>query len=165
MEEARLCLETWGFRRCEVITWVKTNHSATFSPSPPSQLSHLYLRSPNSLFLHTSEHCLVGVRGNVRNTDSSFIHPNLDVDVIVDEERARGDLSKPQEIFHIIERFCLGKDRLYLFASENELRSGWVCVGEGMNGSNMIALERIKNVKKEDRDEDGQGEYYDDGYV
>lgn len=56
------------------------------------------------------EHCLVGLKGDVRRaSDSHFIHANIDTDVIVDEEPTEfGSTKKPLEIYHIIERFCLG---------------------------------------------------------
>ena len=35
-----------------------------------------------------------------------------------------GDISKPEEIFHIIEHFCLGRRRLHLFGTDNSIRPG-----------------------------------------
>ena len=35
-----------------------------------------------------------------------------------------GDISKPQEIFHIIEHFCLGQRRLHMFGTDNTIRPG-----------------------------------------
>ena len=35
-----------------------------------------------------------------------------------------GDISKPEEIFHIIEHFCLGRRRLHLFGNDNSIRPG-----------------------------------------
>jgi len=158
-----MCLDTWGFRRCDVITWLKTNHSASLAPSLSSSSSptssSLFLRSPNSLLLHTSEHCLVGVKGNIRSTDTSFIRPNLDVDVIIDEERECGDWSRPREIFHVIERFCLGRERIYLFACENDVRSGWLCVGEGVSGSNVNVLCERECVREKEMENGGEDEH------
>jgi len=40
---------------------------------------------------------------------------NIDPDVIVGEEPPFGITKKPEEIFSIIERFCLGRKRIALF--------------------------------------------------
>ena len=57
--------------------------------------------------LTLQEHCLLGIRGNVkRNTDGHLIHTNCDTDVIVSEEPPLGSTEKPEEMYHIIERFC-----------------------------------------------------------
>ena len=35
----------------------------------------------------TKEHCLMGIKGTVRrSTDGDFIHANVDIDLIIDEE-------------------------------------------------------------------------------
>ena len=40
-----------------------------------------------------------------------------------------GSVEKPEEIFHIIEHFCLGRRRLHLFGTDNTIRPGeGVCV-------------------------------------
>jgi len=70
----------------------------------------------HAAFRHTKEHCLVGIRGTVRRSnDGHFIHANCDTDVIVSEEFPVGDDSRPEEIYHLIENFCLGRRRLELF--------------------------------------------------
>ena len=35
-----------------------------------------------------------------------------------------GSVEKPEEIFHIIEHFCLGRRRLHLFGTDNTIRPG-----------------------------------------
>jgi hypothetical protein len=46
------------------------------------------------------EHCLVGLRGDVRRaSDSFFINANIDTDVIVAEEPDFGGVEKPDEIY------------------------------------------------------------------
>ena len=67
----------------------------------------------------------MGIRGTVkRNQDGDFIHANVDLDVIVTEEPEYGDLTKPAEMFRIIEHFCLGRRRLYLFGGDAQIRPG-----------------------------------------
>ena len=69
----------------------------------------------------------MGIKGTVRRSlDSNFIHTNIDIDLIITEEPEYGCEKKPEEIFHIIEHFCLGKRRLYLFGRENTIRPGWL---------------------------------------
>ena len=52
----------------------------------------------------------MGIKGTVRrSTNGDFIHANVDIDLIIDEEAEPGSLDKPVEMFHIIEHFCLGK--------------------------------------------------------
>jgi len=82
------------------------------------------------LLQRVKEHCLVGLRGDVkRASDSHFIHANIDTDVIVDEEPPFGSTKKPKEIYDIIERFCLGRKRLELFGETHNIRNGWLTIG------------------------------------
>ena len=60
----------------------------------------------------------MGLKGGVhRSVDTNFIHSNIDTDVIVSEERCdsqgipNGSTFKPAELYGIIERFCLGKNK------------------------------------------------------
>lgn len=58
----------------------------------------------------------MGIKGTVRrSTDGDFIHANVDIDLIIEEEAPYGHKDRPVEIFHIIEHFCLGRRRLHLF--------------------------------------------------
>ena len=55
----------------------------------------------------------MGIKGTVRrSTDGDFIHANVDIDLIIDEEAEPGSLDKPVEMFHIIEHFCLGERQM-----------------------------------------------------
>jgi hypothetical protein len=52
----------------------------------------------------------MGIKGSVRRaTDGHVIHANCDTDIIVSEEPPLGSTAKPEELYQIIERFCLGK--------------------------------------------------------
>ncbi len=76
----------------------------------------------------------MGIKGTVRrSTDANFIHTNIDIDLIISEEPDDGCLNKPEEIFHIIEHFCLGKRRLYLFGRDATIRPGWLTVGPDLS--------------------------------
>ena len=59
-----------------------------------------------------------------RSTDGDFIHANVDIDLIIDEEPEHGSLDKPVEMFHIAEHFCLGKRRLNIFGRDLTIRPG-----------------------------------------
>lgn len=128
LDEGRKCLKAWGFRRCEDICWIKTNKTK------PGNTKYM---EPNSVLQHTKEHCLMGIKGTVRrSTDGDFIHANVDLDIIISEEPEYGDTAKPEEIFKIIEHFCLGRRRLHIFGNDHTLRPGWVTVGPDITSSN-----------------------------
>lgn len=129
LDLGRECLKKWGFRRCEDICWVKTNCSN------PGNAHH---REPKAIMQNSKEHCLMGIKGTVRrNQDGHFIHANIDLDIIITEEPPISNLEKPEEIFHIIEHFCLGRRRLHLFGSDATIRPGWLTVGQNLSSSNF----------------------------
>jgi len=129
LERGRACLKRWGYRRCEDICWIKTN---MMKPGHNKNLE------PNAIFQRTKEHCLMGIKGTVkRSTDGDFIHANVDIDLIIEEEQPYGTKDKPVEIFHIIEHFCLGRRRLHLFGRDSTIRAGWLTVGQEITNSNF----------------------------
>lgn len=78
----------------------------------------------------------MGIKGTVkRSVDNDFIHANVDIDLIISEEQEYGNADKPDEIFHIIEHFCLGRRRLYVFGRDNTVRSGWLTIGPELTSS------------------------------
>ena len=116
LDLGRLCLQAWGFRRCEDICWIQTNHKNSGAAK---------MLEPNAAFQRTKEHCLMGIKGTVRrSTDGDFIHANVDIDLIIDEEPDPGSLEKPIEMFRIIEHFCLGTRRLHIFGRDSTIRPG-----------------------------------------
>ncbi|KAK9727665.1 N6-adenosine-methyltransferase subunit mettl14 [Basidiobolus ranarum] len=127
LDLGRRLLSKWGYRRCEDIVWTKTNRTWEGSRFIEGK----------SVFQHTKEHCLMGIKGTVRrSTDGHFIHCNVDTDIIISEEPSHGSTAKPEEIYHIIEHFCLGRRRLELFGENHNIRPGWVTVGQRITGSN-----------------------------
>lgn len=118
LEDGRELFSRWGFKRCEDVVWLKTNHE---SPAhlPPNDKTYLQ---------RVKEHCLVGYKGEVnRASDDPIIHANIDTDVIVKEEKPLSPLEKPSDIYDIIERFALGRRRLQLF-NNGSPRAGWLTV-------------------------------------
>nr|CAB3263766.1 methyltransferase-like protein 14 homolog [Phallusia mammillata] len=127
LDQGRMCLKKWGFRRCEDICWIKTNLKQKTKPL-----------IDESLFVRTKEHCLMGIKGTVRrSTDGDFIHANVDIDLIIEEEKESGSTEKPEEIFHIAEHFCLGRRRLHLFGNSTTIRPGWLTIGPDLMNSNF----------------------------
>eukprot|EP01022_Parablepharisma_sp_SALTPOND_P017416 TRINITY_DN2775_c0_g1_i1.p1 TRINITY_DN2775_c0_g1~~TRINITY_DN2775_c0_g1_i1.p1 ORF type:complete len:475 (+),score=29.58 TRINITY_DN2775_c0_g1_i1:97-1425(+) len=123
LELGRMALKKWGFRRCEDIVWAKTNKTQT-----------ILAEDKGEVFRHTKEHCLVGIKGTVRRgEDAYFIHANVDTDVIVAEEEPYGSTKKPEELYEIIERFCLGRRRIELFGEDHNIRRGWLTVGKRLS--------------------------------
>ncbi len=135
LDLGRIALKKWGFRRCEDIVWVKTNKL-----HKKGVMTSSFAEDQNTILKHTKEHCLVGIKGTVRRgEDAHFIHANVDTDVIVAEEEPYGGTQKPEELYQIIERFCLGRKRIELFGEEHNIRPGWVTVGKGLSGTNFDA--------------------------
>jgi mRNA (2'-O-methyladenosine-N6-)-methyltransferase len=132
LEKGRALLKKWGFRRCEDICWLKTNHSRPAGDQQQQQQE----QDPTGLVVHTKEHCIVGIRGTVRrSTDGHVIHANVDTDVVVSEEPPHGSTEKPEELYHIIEHFCLGRRRIELFGCDRNVRRGWVTLGDSLAAS------------------------------
>ena len=137
LDLGRLCLQTWGFRRCEDLCWIKTNHAS--AQRNQATISHQVME-PNAVLQRTKEHCLMGIKGTVRrSTDGDFIHANVDIDLIIAEEAEAGSLDKPEEMFHIVEHFCLGRRRLQLFGRDSTVRPGWLTLGPDLTTSNYDA--------------------------
>ncbi|KAG2707712.1 hypothetical protein I3760_05G160300 [Carya illinoinensis] len=142
LEQGRQCLKKWGFRRCEDICWVKTNKT-TATPG----LRH----DSHTLFQHSKEHCLMGIKGTVRrSTDGHIIHANIDTDVIIAEEPPYGSTLKPEDMYRIVEHFALGRRRLELFGEDHNIRSGWLTVGKGLSSSNFNAEAYVRNFGDKD---------------
>lgn len=122
LERGRALLTKWGYRKCEDLVWIKTNHNQSHPIQPSNSIP--------AVFTPTKEHCLMGIRGTVRrSTDGHFVHCNVDTDVIVAEPDPTDLLHKPEELYQLIENFCLGRRRLELFGSSRCLRPGWLTIG------------------------------------
>lgn len=91
------------------------------------------INNENSYLQRTTEHCLVGIKGAVRRSyDIHLIHANLDTDVIIAEETEQNiyDNNKPEELYKIIEKFCLGRRKIELFGTNRNIRNGWLTLGK-----------------------------------
>ncbi|GAV76287.1 MT-A70 domain-containing protein [Cephalotus follicularis] len=142
LEQGRQCLKKWGFRRCEDICWVKTNKT-----NATPGLRH----DSHTLFQHSKEHCLMGIKGTVRrSTDGHIIHANIDTDVIIAEEPPYGSTQKPEDMYRIIEHFALGRRRLELFGEDHNIRTGWLTIGKGVSSSNFNSEAYVRNFADKD---------------
>lgn len=111
------------------------------------------MRFNTSGLKRTIQHCLMGIRGTVRRSvDTNFVHCNIDTDVILwspprpeveGGDKLASDLgvaqsirskmhSKPPELYTLIENFCQGTRRIELFGTNDNLRPGWLTVGQSL---------------------------------
>jgi mRNA m6A methyltransferase non-catalytic subunit len=71
LEDGRMLLQKWGFRRAEDIVWVKTNHTEIErwkSGGPMPIRRRRQEDGKDAVFARTKEHCLMGIRGTVRRS-------------------------------------------------------------------------------------------------
>lgn len=131
MELGRECLGLWGYQRVDELIWVKTN-----------QLQRIIRTGRTGHWLnHGKEHCLVGVKGNLKN-----INRGLDCDVIVAEVRATSH--KPDEIYGIIERLSPGTRKIELFGRPHNIQPNWVTLGNQVDGVKLIDPDVVRAFKK-----------------
>lgn len=104
-------MEKWGYRLVDEITWVKRTVNRKLAKS-----HGFYLQ-------HAKETCLVGLKGK----EPDIMVGNVASDVIYSERR--GQSQKPIEIYEIIEALVPNGSYLEIFARRNNLRDGWVSLG------------------------------------
>ena len=76
--------------RCEDICWIRTNNKN----------SGTGILDPKAVLARSKEHCLMGIKGTVRrSTDGDFIHANVDIDLIIDEEPVVGFTTHNSSLF------------------------------------------------------------------
>lgn len=89
LDDGRELFKKWGYKRCEDVIWIKTNKKSRDRKNTEGD--------GKSILQRVKEHCLVGLKGDIKKaSDPSFIHANIDIDVIVDEEPEPGSLKKPE---------------------------------------------------------------------
>ncbi|CAI2367938.1 unnamed protein product [Moneuplotes crassus] len=130
MEQGRELLKKWGYRKVEEIVWVKIN-----------QLNKLIRTGRTGHWLnHSKEHCLVGLKGKPK-------YPlKLDTDVIV--AKVRETSQKPDELYHMIERLVPTGRRIEIFARMNNIRPGWLSIGNQLRTTRLEdagLVEKFKN--------------------
>ena len=89
-------------------------------------LSARSVKSHLSLFSHTKEHMLVGLKSRVSAMGEpiwpEWINRGVDTDVIVSEVRETS--RKPDEAYGLIERMCPGGRKLEIFGRKHNAQPG-----------------------------------------
>ena len=132
LEVARDCIRTWGYEYVDDIVWVKTNQIGGTVRS--GRTGHW--------FNHNKEHCLVGIKGDVRWSSFGYYREDCDVIVAPVRETSR----KPDELYSLIERMVgdSGKSCLELFGRKHNLRNGWITIGNQLDG-NFVTDKTLAN--------------------
>ena len=125
--------EKWGYKLIDEIAWVKRTVTGKIAKG-----HGFYLQ-------HSKETCLVGFKGDfsqfskknsqvvennengIHKTKKTNFNINIANDVIFSERR--GQSQKPNEIYDIIEQLVPNGFYLEIFGRRNNLKSGWVTIG------------------------------------
>jgi mRNA (2'-O-methyladenosine-N6-)-methyltransferase len=102
-------MQKWGYRLVDDIAWVKETVNRRLAKSHGYYLQH------------AKESCLVGIKGSPRAAVS------IASDVIF--AGRRGQSQKPDAIYELIEQLVPNGQYLEIFARRNNLRNGWVSIG------------------------------------
>ena len=143
------CLDQWGYTLVEEIVWIKIN-----------QLNRLIRTGMTGHWLnHTKEHCLVGLKGNGPHGELSpdfekNFNFKVDLDIIVSEVRETS--RKPDELYSMIDRLVDSKmknsgekpRKLEIFARENNLREGWLSLGNQLPKTHIVDQILKENLKE-----------------
>ena len=95
---------------------------------------------------HTKEHCIVAVKGDEANGGAlpddfvDGLRLKVDQDIIVSEVRETS--RKPDELYLTIDRLLGDRAKptrkLEIFARENNLRDGWLSIGNQLPGTHLL---------------------------
>ncbi len=102
-------LDKWGYEYVDEVVWVKKTCNNKIAKSHGYWLQH------------AKETCLVGRKGPVQFAKVSI------PDVIFSQRR--GQSQKPEEIYEMVEKLLPSGCYLEIFGRRNNLRDGWVTVG------------------------------------
>lgn len=133
LDDGRKALEHWGFRRSEDIVYFVASENSLHMPP----------EAPNQLLKSTCWHCLMGLKGTLRrSTDTNLINCNVDIDSIIEKANERPNVV-PEEIYELIENFCLMGRRVHIVPTPSplnipvRLRPGWLVVSPDSLVSNI----------------------------
>ncbi len=82
----------------------------------------------SSVLTRSVQHCLMGIRGTVRRSRMCVLCTATSTRTLSCPSE-RDMQCKPEELYQLIENFCLGTRRLELFGRNRNLRRGWLTVG------------------------------------
>lgn len=102
-------MDDWGYKYVDEIVWVKKTCNNKIAKSHGYWLQH------------AKETCLVGVKGDLE------IEEKMIPDVIF--SLRRGQSQKPEEIYQMIEEIVPHGCYLEIFGRRNNLRNGWITIG------------------------------------
>ncbi|KAJ3311142.1 hypothetical protein HDV04_003105 [Boothiomyces sp. JEL0838] len=102
-------MEKWGYEYVDDITWVKQT------------VNRRVAKGHGYYLQHAKETCLVGKKGK-------DIHKRGVCSDVIYSER-RGQSQKPERIYEIIEELVPSGKYLEIFGRKNNLRDGWVTIG------------------------------------
>jgi len=111
-------LANWGYRQVDIITWLKTNASADALRGAPAFYTFRY-----------TEHCIVAVRGKPCQKSNLHLMP----DVLMAPRRHVSQ--KPDSIYDSIEGLVPGGRFMEIFARSNNLRKGWISLGNQLTAN------------------------------
>ena len=106
------CLNKWGYDVIEQIIWIKEKKKSLFS-------------SLGYYFKHSYEICLVGYK--TKPGEHFDYHSKVCQNIIISEVNNKSE--KPKEIYDMIEKMVPGSKKIELFARNNNLRDGWLSLG------------------------------------
>ena len=112
MSECVSILEKWGYELVDMIVWVKIKDKKVY-------LSHGYY------LMHSYEICLIGYKcpSNQHVEYFSKISNNLLFAEVTKKSQ------KPEEIYQLIDLMMPGAKKVEIFARNNNLRPGWLDLG------------------------------------
>lgn len=122
------CLNRWGYTFVDTITWVKQGSDSSLG------------KGQGYYFLHSTALCLVGVK--THPTKKFRLHCPISSNVIVGGVKTKS--KKPQELYEIIERMVPGARKIELFARNNNLRMGWLSLGNQLGEYYEWTVDSVK---------------------
>jgi mRNA (2'-O-methyladenosine-N6-)-methyltransferase len=102
-------MDDWGYKYVDEIVWVKKTCNNKIAKSHGYWLQH------------AKETCLVGLKGDFEVKENNI------PDVIF--SLRRGQSQKPEEIYEMIEKIVPDACYLEIFGRRNNLRNGWITIG------------------------------------
>ena len=126
------CLNKWGYDIVDQITWIKTK-----------EMNKIITKEEGNFFLHSTEICLVGYK----SPPKSYLEFNSKISNNLIFEEVFKPYQKPLQLYTMIELMMPGAKKIELFARNNNLREGWLSLGNQL-GANYDSWECQVNCDK-----------------
>lgn len=132
IETGREFLNRWGYKVVNQITWIKT-----------SQLVRTISTGRTGHWLnHSKEHLLVGIKGDIK-----WLNKGIDAQILISSTRETS--RKPDEIYGIVDRMVgQGVNKLEIFGRQHNTRSGWLTVGNQLDGVHIVERALVERYAK-----------------